>query len=301
MSAPFKPLLAAKADLDKLVFPMIASPKIDGIRCVIDPERGAVSRTMKPIPNAFARAHLNAADIRLAGLDGEIVTYTDGKIDDFNTVQSKIMSADGEPDFRFHVFDNFATPSMPYEERLHHLARDRRLSGHRIEAVPTQQVLSLAALAEIETEYIDGLGWEGVMLRRPGSIYKFGRSTANEGILLKVKRFEDDEAEITGATERMHNANEATKDAFGRTERSSHKANMIPMDTLGALSASWRGVQFEIGTGFDDATRAALWARRAELVGQTVTFKYQGVGSLGAPRFPVFLGVRHDLAAHSRS
>ena len=72
---------------------------------------------------------------------------------------------------------------------------------------------------------------------------------------------------------------------------------MIPMDTLGALSVRWHDVEFEIGTGFDDTTRADLWARRADLIGQSVTFKYQGIGSLGAPRFPVFRGIRRDLNA----
>lgn len=293
----FKPLLAAKAELDKLTFPMIASPKIDGIRCLIDPALGAVSRTMKPIPNNAIREYLNDNDLLFGELDGEIVTYTDGEIDDFNTVQSKVMRADGLPDFKFHVFDDFSFPNMPYAERLGFLARDERFDRAGLDLVPTETVHDLAHLAEIERHYIDDLGWEGVMLRRPDSIYKFGRSTANEGILLKVKRFEDSEAVIVGAVERMHNANEAKKDAFGRTERSSHKANMVPMDTLGALSVEWRGVRFEIGTGFDDAQRSALWAIRDDLVGKTVTFKYQGVGSLGAPRFPVFLGLRYDIGA----
>lgn len=293
----FKPLLAAKAELDKLTFPMIASPKIDGIRCLIDPEKGAVSRTMKPIPNNAVRAYLNDNDLLFGELDGEIVTYTDGKIDDFNTVQSKVMRADGLPDFKFHVFDDFSYPNMPYVERLGFLARDERFDRASLELVPTETVTDLSHLAEIESHYIDVLGWEGVMIRRPDSIYKFGRSTVNEGVLLKVKRFEDDEAEIIGTIERMHNGNEATKDAFGRTERSSHKANMVPTDTLGALSVHWKGIDFEIGTGFDDAQRAGLWAIRDDLIGQTVTFKYQGVGSLGAPRFPVFLGMRYDLAA----
>src|SRR3546814_17315127 len=107
----FKPLLAEKADLDLLTFPMIASPKIDGIRCVIHPEHGAVSRKLKPIPNNYVREALNA--IGIAGYDGELVTYPGDRIDDFNTVQSTIMRADDKPVYHFHVFDAITTPPTP--------------------------------------------------------------------------------------------------------------------------------------------------------------------------------------------
>ena len=39
-------------------------------------------------------------------------------------------------------------------------------------------------------------GFEGVMLRSPLGKYKMGRSTLKEGILLKLKRFEDAEATV---------------------------------------------------------------------------------------------------------
>ena len=64
-------------------------------------------------------------------------------------------------------------------------------------------------------------GYEGIMLRDPNGTYKFGRSTARDNILLKVKRFLDDEAEVIGIEEKMSNQNVAEKDNFGRTERSS--------------------------------------------------------------------------------
>jgi len=50
-------------------------------------------------------------------------------------------------------------------------------------------------------------GFEGVMLRSPSGRYKFGRSTLKENLLLKLKRFEDAEAQIIGFEELSHNAN----------------------------------------------------------------------------------------------
>jgi DNA ligase-1 len=275
----FKPLLASEVDLEKLVFPVLASPKMDGIRA-LSINGKLTSRNMKLIPNLHVQQFTFPEY-----LDGEILTYTDGKRDDFNTVQSKIMSRTGEPDFVFHVFDRFETPDAPFIMR-HAEIRERKVSHVLLNDLHDLQDYEEACVSD---------GWEGVMLRDPQGKYKFGRSTVKEGILLKMKRFDDDEAVITGTVERMHNSNEATKDALGRTERSSAKAGMVPMGTLGALSCTWRGVSFEIGTGFDDATRQSLWNQRSTLPGMLVNFKFQGVGSQGAPRFPVYRGMRHDL------
>jgi DNA ligase-1 len=92
----------------------------------------------------------------------------------------------------------------------------------------------------------------------------------------------------------MHNGNEATTNALGRTERSSHKANLVPVGTLGALvcsSPKWAGT-FNLGTGFTDALRAEIWANRDSWRGATVRFKYQSIGTKDLPRIPVFQGRR---------
>jgi DNA ligase-1 len=109
-----------------------------------------------------------------------------------------------------------------------------------------------------------------------------------------MKRFSDTEAEIIGYEEKMHNANPATKDAFGRTERSSHQENLVPTGTLGALlvrSDEFTN-EFSIGSGFTDELRADLWKRRNQLKGKLVKFKYQPYGVKDVPRFPVFIGIR---------
>lgn len=299
----FKPLLAAKVegdDFDKLTFPMIASPKIDGIRCLIIDGK-PMSRSLKPIPNAHIQAALTevAKSMPIEGFDGELVTYSDGKIDDFNTVQSKVMRVDGEPNFKFHVFDDFTDPDLPYHTRIKTLLASIMALPERVRAfieyVPTVYVNAFEDVADLEHEFIDNQGWEGVMLRKPDSPYKYGRSTFGQGYLLKIKRFDDDEAVIKGFVERMHNSNKAFKDELGHTKRSSAQEGMVPTDTLGALIVDWNGQEFEIGTGFNDAQRKEYWENRDDLVGQSVTFKYQGVGSLGRPRFPVFLGFRRDI------
>lgn len=291
-----KPLLASPVDLSKLQYPCYASPKYDGFRCLTDQFKGPVTRSLKPIANNFVRGKLG--ELNLPFLDGELLTYTGGKLDDFNAVQSKLSSRSGLPDFKFMVFDSFKEPSTYYDLRLAWL---EQVLGPRtekcIELVQQVIIENEEELLEYEQAQIE-LGWEGVMVRSINGKYKFGRSTVNEGILLKLKRFDEDEAEIIGFAELMHNANEATTNELGQTERSSHKENMVGRETLGSISVRWKDeIEFEIGTGFTAALRERLWkdATSGTLCGKTVTFSFQGIGSQGRPRFPVFKGFRHDL------
>jgi DNA ligase-1 len=299
----FKPLLAEKADLDNLKYPVFTSPKYDGFRCLINQMGLPVSRNLKPIPNIYVQAKL--AEMKLPQFDGELLTYTGNKLDDFNTIQSKLTRREGLPEFRYMIFDHWASPQSPYETRLHYIKRwfDEVDLNARLHCVKQTYVDSREELDEEEAIAIEH-GWEGLMIRSLDGKYKFGRSTTKEGILLKLKRFEDSEGEIIGFEELKHNANEATTNELGYTERSSHKANMIGMDTLGKLKVGWgiRGkspdaeyVEFDLGTGFTASQRADYWSRREELLTKKVKFKYQGVGPNGKPRFPVFLGFRDLL------
>lgn len=290
----FKPLLAAKADLDKVKFPVLASPKLDGIRCLVY-GGVAVTRSLKPIKNKIIAEALSKPEYE--GFDGEIMTYapaeSGGAMEEFNTVQSKVMSADADPGvWKFVVFDDHASAGG-YSERLTALL-------NRAKGAPFMDVLEQAIVHNREelNEVVDGhvsQGFEGTMIRDPSGIYKHGRSTANEGTLLKIKAFEDDEATIIGTVELMRNRNEARTNALGHTERSSHAENKEPAGILGTLRVEWRGKEFELGTGFTQADREQMWRDREQLIGKLVTFKYQQVSHLGVPRFPVFLGLRRDL------
>jgi DNA ligase-1 len=60
---------------------------------------------------------------------------------------------------------------------------------------------------------------------------------------------------------------------------------------VGALVVEMaNGTRFSIGTGLSDAERAA-----PPPIGSIVTFRYQELSDGGVPRFPSYLGVRHDV------
>jgi DNA ligase-1 len=137
-------------------------------------------------------------------------------------------------------------------------------------------------------------GYEGIILRSPEAPYKFGRSTVKEGYLLKLKRFEDSEAEIIGFEEEMFNGNAAETNELGRTKRSTAQAGLVGKSSLGAFLVRdcVSGVEFSIGTGLTALQRGVFWQRRDEYVGKLVKYKFFPVGVKVAPRHPVFLGMR---------
>lgn len=284
----FKPMLAATLeDVTALKFPVLASPKLDGIRCITC-DGILLSRSLKPIPNKHVQNTLKNLH---SGLDGELMV--DGK--DFNGIQSDIMTEEGNPTFTFHVFDFIADPKRPFSDRVQ--MADFLVSGQTllpVKIVPHYLVNTLDELMQLHTKF-KADGYEGTMIRSVDGPYKYGRSTPREGYLFKLKDFKTAEAIVVGFTERMHNSNEATVNELGYTDRSLAKAGMVPTGMLGALQVNWNNQRFEIGTGFTEAQRIDIWNRREALKRTIVTFKYQALSKYGIPRFPVFVGFRNPL------
>jgi DNA ligase-1 len=286
-------MLAGTADLAKLKLPLLGSPKLDGIRAIIV-DGTVVSRNLKPIPNRRIQA-IFGKDF-LNGLDGELIVGDPTAKDAFRQTSSGVMSIEGEPDAMFHVFDCCRRPHAPYLSRLQE-ARDVAAGSGRSLIVEQEMLTTMMELDVYEAEQL-ARGFEGVMLRHHASPYKNGRGTVSKQDLLKLKRFEDAEARVVGFEELLHNSNEATVGLLGQTERGHSKDGMVGMGTLGALrvvgrGGRWDGVRFNVGSGFDAATRAAIWADRAGWEGRLVKFKFFPIGSKEAPRFPIFLGERH--------
>jgi len=309
----FKPNLAAsppdEVPYDWRTFPFnndglwLASPKIDGIRIVCHPTLGPVSRSLKPIPNAFIWQILQHSALK--NLDGEVVLdWNDPRT--FNRTQSAVMSRDGCPSFEYRVFDNIeAATTCGFGVRLNDaqhvvdgLLDIEGLSAY-VKMVPHVEIRSYEQFEAYEAEQL-ALGFEGVMLRHKAARYKFGRSTWREGGLIKVKRFEDAEGVIVDWEPLERNENEATLDNLGLQKRSSHKAGKVADDTrvgnfiLRVLNGNFAGVLVSCGSGLTNGerleyrTQVESWIKR----GQLVTFKYQAHGSKDAPRLPIFKGLR---------
>jgi len=279
-------MLAGKADLSKLTYPVLVSAKYDGVRAYV--ENGVVySRNNKPIPNEWVQRRFGMCN----GLDGELIVGDEVAPDVFRRTQSEVMSIDGEPDVLFYAFDHYPFPTAPFRDRISFVARFAAKHKHVV-LVEHTLCPKRSIVDKEERKYIE-LGYEGIMIRDPLGPYKFGRSTALEGYLLKLKRFADSEAVIIDVEEEMHNANEKGDDG----KRTSHKAGMVPKGTLGALRVKdcTTGSVFNVGSGFSAGERIHLWRQRRTLPGKIITYKYFPVGVKDAPRFPTFVGFREDL------
>lgn len=287
MSKPFRVMLATDYDPAKLKLPCYASPKLDGIRAYVK-DGVVLSRQNKPIPNRFVQAQFKAYE----HFDGELIVGEPTDPMCYRNTMSGVMSEAGEPDVTFWVFDHL---EMLHERYYHRMPTTKKfnLKG-RVKALKQVTIHTLSQLQQYEAECLEK-GYEGVIIRDPDAPYKQGRSTVNEGYLLKAKTFLDDEALIVGFEERMHNGNEATVSETGRTKRSSHKANKVGRGDLGALLVEWKGFEFSIGTGFTDAERERIWDNREKFHGKLVKFKYFPVGSYDLPRHPVFCGLRDPI------
>lgn len=284
---PFKPMLAGAVDLAKLRYPLLASAKLDGVRAMII--RGRVmSRSLKEIPNGFVQARFRYSE--LEGLDGELIVGDPRSKTCYRDTVSGVMRIEGTPAVDLYVFDYIGAPTNTYKLRLERNIIGKKLPQH-VHVLPQHYVMNESALLKLEEKLLSE-GYEGLILRDPAGHYKYGRSTANEGWLLKLKRFVDAEFEVIGFEERMHNGNEATTNELGRTARSSHQAGKSGRGDLGALILQGDGFTFNVGTGFDDSDRAAIWNNRDDFIGKFAKVKYFAIGMKDAPRHPVFLGWR---------
>lgn len=288
-----RPMLAIAADteyLQKLRYPVLASPKIDGVRAMVVNGQ-LVSRSLKPIPNKHVQATFSHRAFE--GYDGELVV---GSPVDKNCMQhttSGVMSHEGKPAVTFWVFDRWDLQQLPYFERLERIRGIPELAAYRLDHTIIHSYEHLMEYESLQT----GSGYEGVMLRGFNNKYKFGRSTLREGGLIKVKRFFDSEAEILGYEPLYRNENAATVNELGLTERSTHQANKVADDLLGSVTVRdiHTGVVFDIGSGFDMVQRRQLWEQRTTLRGKVIKYKSFLVGVLEKPRFPIFLGFRSSL------
>ena len=288
MNDKFKPLLACEVPLEQVRLPVYVSTKLDGIRCVII-DGVAYSRSLKPIRNKFIQSIIG--NEKYNGFDGELIVGNVYDKDVFQKTTSGVMSEQGESDFVFYVFDDFTNPDLPYSERADKM-RDKvdTLTDH-IKFLG-QKLIHTVDDIKLVLGKEQSLGGEGLILRNPDGVYKFGRSTPKQQLSIKLKFFEQDEFEVLGFTERMHNANQAKINELGLQERSSHKDNLIPMNTLGSLILKYGNDSFQMGTGFTDEQRQEIWDNRDKYLGKLASVRYMSVGLKERPRIPSFIGWR---------
>ncbi len=288
IKAPSEPI--TDTQLECLHYPIVGSPKLDGFRCVVKDEPKTSS--LKPWPNDFIRSELAYA--RYHGLDGEIVVGDPTDPNAYHNTSGPVRRRDGEPDFKFYVFDRWNEPSLNYADRW----LDCKLEEDGRIIVLEQRLLNTPEEVLAYEKELLAIGYEGAMIRAIDGMYKQGRCSFRDLNIFKRKPFDECEATIIECIEGLQNMNEPKENELGYMRRSSHKANKVPKGTLGAFrckSKLWASsFTVGLGEGYTAELKQEIWNRRDEYIGQIATVKYQKYGSRDAPRIPSVIKIRPD-------
>ena len=286
-----RPLLSCEIPLDKVKFPIYISTKFDGIRALVI-DSVVYSRSLKPIRNKHVQKLFGKPEYN--GFDGELIVGDIYAKDVFQKTTSGVMSVDGTPNVTFHVFDLWSLPTFDYEYRQREL-QEILLNSEEYEGVVYTMIHKCQTVEGLEffLNHEKNVGGEGLIGRKPDGVYKYGRSTPKEQLSIKFKFFQQEDFEVVGFNERMHNTNEQKRDELGYAERSSAKDGLVPTNTLGSLVLKYGDDTFNCGTGFSDALRYEIWSNQDKYLGKLASIRYMSVGSKDLPRVPSFIWFRH--------
>ena len=269
----FAPMLAQDYDKrkDKVKFPILSQPKLDGIRCIVKSD-GMWTRNGKEIisaPHVYENLkHIfeNQPDLIL---DGEL--YTSNEDVDFNTIiscvrKTKPTQADLDTSAKYieyWVYDLYEGEDLIYEERrnlLMFLQNEYDIGYPLYNVTPTYTLTSFEQIQSKLSDYI-AQGFEGQILRDPKTFYENKRSNG----LLKHKTFHDDEFKILSVNEGVGKfANKAATMSFQTPE----------------------GVKFDSTINGTMEYLEEIWAIKDQLIGKLATVKYFEKTTDGSLRFP---------------
>ncbi|PPQ70763.1 hypothetical protein CVT26_014713 [Gymnopilus dilepis] len=261
--SPPELLLATKWDIETGPDPTgwWMSEKLDGVRTFYDGTT-FISR----LGNAFTPPNwfLDKLPKDLT-LDGELY----GGRGTFQSTVSIVKTVNSVhwKNISFQIFDIPSRGDEPFEQRYEFLQKMFGENGTHA----TDQICVVQHEVAKDREHVldklkevESVGGEGLMLRKPGSVYEGRRS----GTLLKIKTFYDAEAIVTGYAP-----------GKGRNK-----------GITGALKCRMEsGKLFNVGSGLSDKIR-----RQPPPIGSIITYRFQELTRDGVPRFPSYVGVAAD-------
>ena len=300
----------------KLVFPLFAQPKIDGVRG-LNQHGFMTGRSLKPFANKYTTEFYSQS--WLSGADGELAAAHECDYDLCRKTASALTTIEGTPFTLWWLFDFLQVDMLdwPYEARYEALKnsvagmlRDERSNyvAQHLRVVESHKCDTLEQLLAWDDLWLE-MGYEGTIVRGIKNLHKAGRSTVREGGLLRIKRFIEENAQVMEIEEAETNLNEPEMDLLGRMKRSSHQENKIPKGMLGNMQCKVlkdviyggrklmeQGQMITVGPGeMDHAMRKRLFEHPEDIVGKVITFKFFPKGIKNKPRFPTFKSFRDSV------
>ena len=291
----YKPMLAKMWDKNSCSFPKYRSMKYDGLRAIFIKGK-LLARSLKPIGNIQLRKKykelLDYSKENDMLFDGEFYSHDLT----FQEITSIVNSDDKEvpESLKFHCFD--IVVKEEYEKGF-----DVRFSTMEIILPQFENVIMVEQtivnnVKEVEEYFETALkeGFEGLILRNPQGKYKLGRSTINEGLLLKVKPFETFDSKVIEIIERNENLNESQTNELGRSFKRNTKDDKKGTGIASALVTEYNGFQFRVTLTGNEEFRKEIWDNKEKYIGKMFEYKAMLVGMKDVPRHPNFIRWRED-------
>lgn len=307
-----KPMLAETWNPAKVKFPVIAQPKIDGVRA-LNMTGKLTGRSLKPFKNRYLTTQLSHS--ALIGFDGELAAERETHPDLCRLTSSATGTITGEPFVLWWLFDyvTVENKALPYDRRLMQLEDrvkalmfEQPLLFPHLRVMPRKECSTLAELEEFDEQNLMR-GFEGTCFRDPKGLHKQGRSSPTQGGLLRIKRFVDFEYKVHTIIEGEENQNEAQINELGNTFRSSHQENMVANGMLGAMLGTVladvydgetllfsKGDEVRVGAGcLTHDSRRYYFIHQDEFKRLVHKAKFFPKGIKDKPRFPTWQSFRN--------
>jgi ATP-dependent DNA ligase len=276
----FNPMLAKTyIENDKMKFPCLVQPKLDGVRLLIfmndTNEIVMQSRTGKNMDNIHLQ-HIKKRcqeffdsvprEFKLICLDGELFSKYMKFEDIVSTSRSnKVLKDEVKERIQYHVYDVICEGSMKYRSDLLIKLMSKIATQGDIKLVRSHVCSSHEEVMQYHSKFIND-NYEGIMIRAMDKPYVQKRSDG----LQKYKSFMDDEFEIVSVKEGT--GNDKGTAIF---ECLLHNQTTFYVRPIGIKNY-----------------RKKLLSEKENLVGKMLTVTFQEYTDRGVPRFPVGKTIR---------
>lgn len=295
-------MLATDFDIDKAQFPYSCSTKIDGVQGNVQQGR-VLPRSLKSFGNLDFIERFSVPE--LEGLNFEITLGGNPTAPNLaHDTSGALRNINGKFEFHIWVYDVMVMAET-YEERVNRVIhRVRQISKYSpiypfVHVITPSKIMGAHEYYVFRNAVLDH-GYEGVVLRKPESLYKSGRATAREQGFLRDKAKASFEIRITGVKEASANNNEKKVNELGLTARSTHKENKTAKGVVGSVVGEFvkdtilggvtfkKGQSVTSGAGCLTQEERELFFRNPNLIiGKIAEIECLAYGIKDAPRQPV--------------
>jgi DNA ligase-1 len=283
---------------DVVTKPFMASTKLDGVRCIFK-NGEMLSRSFKPIESKQLNqrfAHMKLLSMTTGLIyDGELYSHELNFQELMHFVRTEDLKDEALPEsIEFNFFDavDMQNLQLTAKERLE-LYKDLKLTHVK---VIEQRTISTPEEARAMFKEVTDNGYEGLILKNPDSLYKFGRVTSKSGDGYKFKPYVTYDAKIIGveqATKVDPNA-ERKVNELGYHKTSQKKDDRILIEKASAFLVKYGDHDLKVTLALTDEEKEEVWQNRESYNGRWIEYKGMEVGAKDVPRHPVLVRFRTD-------